>query len=219
MNRPVYPLEPNLIVFEGGEGSGKTTVIERLRQEPEFPGALFTREPGGTSIGEHLRSILKDPQLSPDPWTELFLLMAGRRQLTHEVLRPAFASGRLCFSDRSFLSTYAYQWYAGFGETDPDEFMHLVSKAGIPFPGLVLWHDVDPRIALDRIGAVAANDRFDAKDISFHQRVRQGYQYLFTQYEPWTRIVRRIDAAAPANDVYAQVRSALSDYSRSIKGR
>lgn len=197
------------IVFEGGEGSGKTTVIERLKREAEFADAAFTREPGGTEIGERLRSILKDPKLRPTVWTELFILMAGRAQQIPEIFQTALAADRFIIADRSFLSTYAYQWHRLFGEQEADEFFRLVRRVGLPRPGLVLWFDIDPAAALARRPNAGLTDRFDGQDLSFHQSVRDGYRHLFTAIDPWAGITERIDAARSPEEVYTDVVSAL----------
>lgn len=196
-------IEPRLIDLEGDDGSGKTTVIERLAKEPEFADDVFTREPGGTILGERLRAVLKDKTIKRCTWAELFTFMAARSELVEEVVRPALQAGRRAFLDRYFTSTLAYQWGAQLGHDDPTEFMRLPEIAGMPFPGLVLWYDLEPEVAMARRPAKeSGRDHFDSRDFDFHRRVGDSYRHLFTTYEPWKRVVCRIDAAQPPDAMY-----------------
>ncbi|MBI5467054.1 MAG: dTMP kinase [Candidatus Kerfeldbacteria bacterium] len=208
-------IEPLLIDLEGDDGSGKTTVIARLAKEPEFADDVFTREPGGTILGERLRAVLKDKTVRRSAWAETFTFMAARSELIDEVVLPALLAGRRAFLDRYFTSTLAYQWGAQMGHEDPTEFMRLPKIAGMPFPGLVLWYDLDPAIAMTRRPQQeSAHDHFDARELDFHQRVCDSYRRLFTTYEPWKTVVRRIDAAQPPDAVYADTLVAIRDYLR-----
>src|SRR3989338_3812760 len=104
------------IMLEGGEGSGKTTVGERLKLE--FPAAVYTQDPGGTALGEHIRGLLmSDETKGIDVRAELLLFIAGRAQLVAEVIKPALESGKLVISNRFGLSSIAYQVY---GRQRPD---------------------------------------------------------------------------------------------------
>ncbi len=210
-------IEPRFIVVEGGEGSGKSTVLDRLRKDPEFSRLVYTREPGGTEIGERIRAILKDPSLHPKVWTELFLFMAARSQLVEEVIRPKLASGQIVISDRYIYSTYAYQWFAGRGEKPPVDLMQLAEKAGMPTPGLLLWLDIDPTVGLTRRQQTEVIDRIDAQELAFHQRVREGFTFLFTTFDPFVHTAKRIDAAQSPEKVYTEVVSILRKHLENIK--
>jgi dTMP kinase len=95
------------ICLSGGEGSGKTTVLERIRAD--FPSACMVREPGGTPFGVTMRTAILDRQYVPNPWTELFLFMADRMEVHERLIRPALASGQTVISDRCWIETLVYQ--------------------------------------------------------------------------------------------------------------
>lgn len=195
---------PNCIAFEGGEGCGKSTVLERLANEPEFEGSLFTREPGGSPIGEEIRRVLKNPDLEREQWTNVFLFMASRSELVKRTILPALDSGRKVFLDRYYLSTLVYQWMVGMGNQDPSWFIELTQQAKMPAPGLVLWYDLDPVIGLSRRAASGSGrDYFDQQELDVHQRIRDAFTQLFTSHEPWRTVVRRIDASLSPDAVYA----------------
>lgn len=205
-------IEPQLIDFEGADGSGKTTIITRLAQLPEFAGDVFAREPGGTEFGERIRAILKDPNVKRGIWSELFAFMAARSQLIEEVVAPALKAGRRVFLDRYYPSTLAYQWGAQLGHQDPQPFMQLPEISGMPFPGLVVWHDLEPEIALARRPRRESSaDHFDGRDLDFHRRVRASYTHLFT-YQPWSQVVRRIDASQTPAAVFTDTLRVIREH-------
>lgn len=167
------------VVFEGGEGSGKDTQIDRLKQKYcDRDDVVFTREPGGTVLGEKIRALLlsQDSKEMSVP-TELLLFLAARAQLAREVIRPAIVSGKLVISNRFALSTIAYQIYG----REKHQFLDFLLDAGtfaanncIPDEYILL--DVTPEVGLARVEA--RNDgktRFDAESMEFHRRVRDGY--------------------------------------------
>jgi dTMP kinase len=169
----------NFIVFEGGEGSGKDTQVDRLKERyANDDSFVFTREPGGTGMGEKIRSLL----LSPDSKdmtvrTELLLFLAARAQLIEQVIRPALEARKTVISNRFELSTIAYQIY-GRGRHMYLPFLletgKFVTNNCIPTAYILL--DVTPEVGLARVAA--RNDgltRFDAEKIGFHRKVREGY--------------------------------------------
>jgi dTMP kinase len=162
-----------LFVFEGGEGSGKSTQAALLA---EHLGAEITREPGGTHFGEHVRSILLDENLGElDPRAELFMMVAARAQLIAQVIRPALISGRNVVCDRFSGSTLAYQ---GYGRGLPlDEVRHVCALAtgGIE-PDLTILLDLPQEVARNR--RLLAPDRIEAEDVAFHNRVIDGYRAM-----------------------------------------
>jgi dTMP kinase len=151
---------PRYIAFEGIDGAGKSTVAERFAQALEAGGerVVRVREPGGTEVGERIRSILLGGDVSPGPWTEAMLFAAARAQLAREIIEPALASGAWVVGDRSVYSSLAYQ---GGGRGLGVEAVRRVNEAGLGevWPDLVVLLEVDPATALarqhdpDRIGA------------------------------------------------------------------
>ena len=164
----------SFIVFEGLDGSGKSTqaraLARRLRRRNVR--VLFTHEPGGTPLGEYLRRWLKrNPQVSPV--AELSLFIAARAQLINEVVRPALDAGVTVVSDRYAASTVAYQGY-GRG-LDPSLVRQLNSAAtGGLAPDLTVLLDLAPDAALSR-KSIAPLDGIESAPLEFHQRVRESY--------------------------------------------
>src|SRR5438874_6017658 len=144
-----------LIVFEGGEASGKSTQAARLGADV---GAVLTREPGGTEIGKRIREIVLDPRASAmAPSTEAMLMAADRAQHVAEVIEPALAAGKDVVTDRYVPSSLAYQGY-GRG-LDVEELRLLSATAGAPDPDLVVFLDVPASVAAERL---EARDRMEA---------------------------------------------------------
>lgn len=199
------------ITFEGIEGSGKTTQLRRLAER--MPSAVVTKEPGGTPIGDRIRAILLDPQSTGmDPTTELFLYAASRRQHVAELIRPALARGEVVLCDRYTDSTLTYQ---GFGRLLPlDELRTLNDWATSRLvPGLTLLFDLPEEIGLRR--ARSRNDasaelqdesRFEAEDLRFHRRVREGYLSLVAA-EPKRWVV--VDGDGTPGEVFERMIDAL----------
>jgi dTMP kinase len=199
------------ITFEGIEGSGKTTQLRRLAEH--LPSAIATKEPGGTPISDRIRAILLDPQsVGMDARTELLLYAASRRQHVMELIRPALARGVVVLCDRYTDSTLAYQ---GFGRLlDLDELRSLNAWAtGGLVPDLTLLFDLSEEAGLGR--ARARNDtstalqdesRFEAEDLRFHRRVREGYLTL-AMSEPARYAV--VDADGSEDEVFARTLAML----------
>lgn len=159
------------IVFEGGEGSGKSTQAEILAHRT---GALLTHQPGATDLGMALRGILLDGVAGEVAHrTEALLMAADRAQHAEEVLLPALRSGRLVVCDRYIGSSVAYQGY-GRG-LDPDEISHLSDWAtGGLMPDVVVYLRVSPEEAAERTGV--PRDRIEAAGADFHRRVLDGFE-------------------------------------------
>lgn len=196
---------PGLFVtFEGGEGSGKSTQIERLAARLAARGLdpLRTREPGGTALGEGVRDLLLDPARRPAPMTEALLLEAARSELVSTVIRPALAQGRVVLCDRYDDSTLAYQ---GGGRGLDDATLRTLNRAatGGLVPDLTLLFDLDPERGLARRAqAPGPTNRLDREPVDFHTRVRARYLEL-ARAEPgrW----RVVDAAAEPDVLEAAV--------------
>jgi dTMP kinase len=190
------------IALEGGEGSGKSTQAARLA---DALGAVATREPGGTRIGALVRAIVLDPagQDLTDR-AEALLYAADRAQHIAEVVRPALATGRHVVTDRSPLSSIAYQGY-GRG-IDPDVIRRLSGWAiDECWPELAVLLDLAPGAALGRLDR--SFDRLESEGLEFHERVRDGYLKMAAA-EPDRWVV--VDAARPAVEVAAGVRRAVA---------
>lgn len=183
------------IVFEGGEGSGKTSVMNYIVEQ--FPkGSILTmREPGGTPVAEKIRKILLDPENSMSPLTELFLFGAGRASNCDDFLRPMLAAGKTIMSDRFDGSSIAYQIFGRKMHEYADVFKNINSYAKgrsmkrIIRPDLVLFFDVDPKIGLARAkGRLGNISRFDDEELAFHERVREGFIHQHKNHKNWTRV-------------------------------
>lgn len=169
------------ISFEGGEGSGKTTLIEMLRQELERRGhdVIVTREPGGVRIAEQIREIiLRLDNTAMDPITEALLFAASRRQHLVEKVLPALERGQVVLMDRYVDSSIAYQGYAReLGMAQIRQLNEFAIQGALP--DITFWIDLDPEIGLSRIadsGRVV--NRLDKETRLFHERVRQGYRQI-----------------------------------------
>ena len=189
-----------LIAFEGGEAVGKSTQAALLAARL---GAVLTREPGGTAVGERVRAVLLDPSVADlDPRAEALLLAAARAQHVAEVVGPALAAGREVVTDRFSHSSLAYQ---GFGRGLPlDEVRRLSEWAtGGRWPDVVVLLDLPPEEAESRRGPP---DRFEAESREFHLRVEAGFRTLAAdEPERW----RVVDASGSVEAVAARVWDAV----------
>ncbi|MEO8033422.1 MAG: dTMP kinase [Acidobacteriota bacterium] len=168
------------ITLEGIEGSGKSTQLQRLAFL--LPAAIVTKEPGGTPTADRIRAILLDSGTTLDPVAELLLFAASRRQHVVEVIRPALERGAVVMCDRFTDATLAYQ---GFGRLlDLDRLRTLNRWATDSLqPDLTLLFDLSEEEGLRRARsrnetAVHDEGRFEAEDLRFHRRVREGYLAL-----------------------------------------
>lgn len=169
------------ITFEGIEGSGKTTQQQRLAAHLRQVGrtVVVTKEPGGTPLADQIRSILLDSASVIDPIAEVLLFAASRRQHTTEIIQPSLRRGEVVLCDRYADSTLAYQ---GFGRViDLDRLRALNDWATESLkPHLTLLFDLPEESGLRRArsrnaGAPQDEGRFEAEDLRFHRRVREGY--------------------------------------------
>ncbi len=195
------------IVFEGGEGCGKSTQA-RLLAEALGPGTVLTREPGATEVGARLRTILLSPETGDlDPRTEALLMAADRAQHVAEVVAPALAAGHHVVSDRYAYSSIAYQGY-GRGLSAGEVRMLSDWAGGGLWPDAVVFLDLpDGDGGQPRSHASAVlDDRFETAGAAFFARVVAGFREM-CEDDPSRWI--RIDGSAPVETVAAAVRAAV----------
>ncbi len=207
--------KPGIFVsFEGGEGAGKTTLIEELASMLAKLGftVLRTREPGGTKLGEHIRQILLQhyEDMPITARAELFLFLASRAQHVEEVILPALKEGRIVLCDRFSDSSLAYQGMArGLGI---DQIMPFCEFATNNLqPNVTLYLDIDPKIGLQRAKVQRKDsgyDRIESEKIAFHQMIREAYLILAKKFP--TRL-QLIDAEKSPKEVLNQSFEILED--------
>lgn len=189
-------------MFEGGEGSGKSTQAALLAARL---GAVLTREPGGTAWGRRIRSLVLDPAGGPalDARAEALLMAADRAQHVAEVVRPALDRGLDVVSDRFTGSTLAYQGFARGLPLDDLEWLCSWATGGLEADVVVLL-DVPPAVAGARMKPQA--DRMEAAGDGFHRKVAAGYRALAAADPRW----RLVDGSGSVADVEALVAAAVS---------
>lgn len=164
------------ITFEGIEGSGKTTQINRLCQWLTAAGVDYieTLEPGGTEIGQSIRRMLLDSQSGiKNDHTELFLFAADRCEHIQQMIEPALAKGQWVICDRYIDSTFAYQY--GGRQHPQQDVLDIIRFTKAPIPDLTFLLDLPVEIGLRRASCRSALDRFESEDMAFHDRVRSAY--------------------------------------------
>ncbi len=196
-----------LITFEGGEGTGKSTQMERLAQRFRDQGreVVVTREPGGTPIAEVIRNILLDPGLEPDGMTELFLLEAARHDHVEGLIRPALERGAVVLADRFADSSTVYQGFVrGLGAAVVRQ-LNIMATGGLE-PDLTLVFDLDPDEAIGRAhgrnAAEGSASRLDEEPLAFHREIRQAFLRL-AQAVP--ERIRVVDATGSEDEVFGRV--------------
>jgi len=197
------------ITFEGGDGAGKTTQIEMLRNWLERQGhtVVVTREPGGTDIGVELRNIVLHHRGFLAPRAEALLYAADRAHHIHTVVRPALERGDVVVQDRYFDSSVAYQ---GAGRVLSEEEVKNLSLWATEhlMPQLTVVLDIPADIARERRDSDnRVFDRLEAEADDFHERVRQAYHRL-ADAEPERFLM--IDGQRPVDDIHAEVVSRVS---------
>ncbi|RMF95850.1 MAG: dTMP kinase [Planctomycetota bacterium] len=163
------------ITIEGGDGTGKSTQVQRLAERLAAAGydVVACRDPGSTPLGEAVRElILHRLDIDVSGRAEMLLYMAARAQLVDEVVRPALEAGKMVVSDRFLLSNVVYQGYGGGLDI---EALWQVGKTAIgdTFPDLVIVLDLEVEQAMRRIGP--SKDRLERRGLDYHRRVREGF--------------------------------------------
>lgn len=198
-------MKGRFITLEGPEGAGKTVLAKRLVEALERHGRVVvsTREPGGTRLGERLRSILLEHgyegQAAVDPRADALLFNAARAQLVAEVIRPALDRGEVVVCARFADSTLAYQGYGAGLPIDGLRAIQNVATGGLA-PDLTIVLDVPPEIGLSRKSDASRNRFESAFDLAFHERVRAGFLELARDEPERFRVIdstRTIDVVAP----------------------
>ena len=201
------------IVFEGGDGSGKSTQARSLLRRLRNRGikALRTREPGGTPLGQSLRRLLKSGEPMA-PISELMLFEAARAQLVQQVIRPFLDQGGVVIADRFTSSTVAYQGYGRGLDRDLIDRLNREATGGLE-PDLTVLLDLPVEMALARKGGetgAGKEDTFDHAPVDFHRKIRRGYSALAAS-DPGGWLV--LDGLLPpeelSREVWAKVQTIL----------
>jgi dTMP kinase len=195
------------ITLEGIDGAGKSTHLAAIADHLRQRGAMMcvTREPGGTALGERLRSLLLDPGLEVSTDTEAMLMFAARNEHLDSVIRPALQRGEWVVCDRFTDATFAYQ---GAGRGVDLQRLEILERwvHGDLQPDLTLYFDVPTDVARERLDAARSADRFEREQRAFFERVREAYLDRARRFPARIRV---IDAAAPLADVQRAVRGEL----------
>ena len=213
-------MQGKLIVFEGVEGSGKSTQLnqlqawlkayapfQKLQAAGIVPDLVITREPGGTNLGRSLRSLLLDhqPETALGARAELLLYAADRAQHIEEVIVPSIQAGSWVLCDRFIDSTVAYQGYGRGLSLSLIEQLNDIATEGIA-GDLTFWLKLDAAQGLARSRRRGELDRMEQANLEFHQQVQQGFETL-AERNP-TRIIP-IDAATSAETVAQQIQTVM----------
>lgn len=198
------------LTVEGIEGCGKSTQLKRLSRHLRDAGhnCVTTKEPGGTPIGERVRSILLDPHAEGmDALSELFLLAASRRQHVVEVVQPALEKGAVVLCDRFADASVVYQGYGRGLDLQQVLDINHWATGGIT-PDITLIFDLAEAVGLERARSrnttenLMAESRLEGEDLAFHRRVREGYLALAKEHP---KRIAVIDGAQTIDEVFADV--------------
>lgn len=202
------------VTLEGIEGAGKSTLMNLLVQELEKRGLPFvrTREPGGCGLGSRLRPLLLDVSSSLDSRAELFLFLADRAQHVAEIIRPALERGEWVLCDRYADSTIAYQGYGRGMDADRLQAFNDYATGGL-WPERTLLLDLPVEQGLQRArarngreGLSRSEGRFEAEELAFHERIREGF---LVRAARWPERFRVLDARLTPEEILKQALKAL----------
>lgn len=199
------PMKTMFITFEGPDGSGKSTQVKQLNEYLQSRGCqvLLTREPGGTTIGEHIRQLVLSKQSQGiTHQAEALLFSAARAQIVAEVIQPALAAGKIVLCDRYSDSTMAYQGYGLGLDLDALRAITRFATSGL-VPDLTIYIDVPVSVGIARKQGDQVN-RLDAKEIAYHEQVRKGFLQLASA-EPARWVV--IDGTRSVDQVQNEIRA------------
>lgn len=208
------PATGRLVVFEGPEGAGKSTQVDRLaawlaaRDEP----VRVVREPGTSAVGTEIRQLLLDPAREIAPATEALLFMAARAELVERELRPALAAGETVLADRFFLATYAYQIGGRGLPADAVMDANRLATGGL-VPDLTLLFTLPLAEGMARAERRNDFDRMERAGSSFHERVAAAYATFATPAwqaaHPECGVIATVDASGSMEAVFERVLAAL----------
>jgi dTMP kinase len=196
------------ITTEGTDGSGKTTQIKLIESyliEKGFE-VVVTREPGGTAIGEKIRSIILDTENSNMSYiTEMMLYASARAQLVNELIKPSLEAGKVVICDRFIDSSFVYQ---GFGRNIDIEIIERVNNIALDgvSPDITLFFDIDPEIALKRRIQSTGADRIEQEAMDFHKKVYNGYKKLASMYPDR---IKAIDSNRSIQEIFADAKEQI----------
>lgn len=192
------------ITFEGGEGAGKTTLIDEIAKK--LSPVCRAREPGGTGVGEKVRDLLLH-QSAMSPYTELCLFLASRAQQIAEIIGPALQQDRIVLCDRFNDSSIAYQGAArGLGMQKVADFCDFICQ-GLQ-PNLTFYLDIDPKLGLARAKKNRSQDRIEAEEIAFHEKIREAYHILHRQHPQRLHL---LDATKTPAEVFEEAMSIIHE--------
>ncbi len=171
-------MKAKFITLEGIEGSGKTSSLKGITDllDKKNISYIITREPGGSSIGKELRTILLDPDTEISPEVELMLMLSDRKDHVEKIILPNLEKGNWVVSDRFMDSSIAYQ--GGGRQLDKKLIISLTDYLNLPQPDLTLLFDLPVEVSLSRVKARGELDRFEKEELEFHKRIRNTYLEL-----------------------------------------
>lgn len=204
-------MKPLFITIEGGEGSGKSTVIKALQVyffKKGIP-TVITREPGGDKVCEQIRSTILDNEMNI--WTEALLFLVARKEHCENVITPALQGSNIVICDRYLDSSIVYQ--ALVGNLSKDKLLQMHCDVNVEIPDVTIVLDVAPEIGLQRITNSSHREinRIDLKGLNFHRKVRQGFLTLAALDENKERMV--------VVDASGNTKSTLESIVEIIEGR
>lgn len=196
------------ITVEGTDGSGKTTQIKLMEEYLVGKGyeVVLTREPGGTIIGEKIRSLILDPDNTDiGEISEMLLYASARAQIVSELIKPALASGKVVICDRFVDSSYVYQ---GFGRGIDFKVIEDVNRAALDgvIPNITFFLDIRPEVALGRRIAATGADRIEKEKMEFHVRVYSGYKKIASLYPDR---IKTIDSNRGIEDISTEIKECI----------
>lgn len=199
------------VTLEGGEGSGKTTLIQSLKTHLEEQGykVLVTREPGGIPVAEQIRAVILGNEM--DAMTEALLFASARREHLVQKVIPALERGEVVLCDRFVHSSLVYQGLlGGLGLQTVADINRMA--IGSYMPDFTLFLDIEPELGLQRISANSEREvnRWDIKTIEFHHDIRNGYKLLAKKFPEHN--IKRIDASGNQQEVFEEGKKVFEAY-------
>ncbi len=202
-------MKGKFITFEGADGSGKTTQIEKIKEYLENKGheCILTREPGGSDLGNRIREILLHYDGEVDDLCELLLYMADRAQHVKKIILPALNEGKYVLCDRYIDSSVAYQGYARGLDIERIISLNNIATDNLN-PDVTIVFDVETETAIKRVGDI--KDRLEKEGVEFHKKLRYGYLELAKRFP---ERIKTVNANLSIDEVFAQVKKILDNIS------